>query len=124
MDCPIRGLIVKCQPDRDLYVEWSEVCDDVSFVGTRQEFEGFGVPAHRLDRADKSGSSGLGHREGTYGWKDAGFLLRSSAPSHEMEFRWLPRQNLTAYAELLLGPLTDRQEIEQAVLDLTEALAD
>jgi hypothetical protein len=70
--------IVKPDPDRDEYVEWSSIVESWTFLGTRAEmlahlragrdYVEFGeqAPNVRLDRADKNGTSSfLG--EGAYG---------------------------------------------------------
>ena len=58
--------IVKPRPDRDLYVMWSTVVDNLTGVGTRSEFEADYrhdprmVAAERFDRADTNGTSATG----------------------------------------------------------------
>lgn len=103
--------IVKTSPDKDEYVYWSDVADDVHCVGTREEVTRLmrrmnePVDADRFERADRTGTSSL---SGFYNWDSPGFVCNQ---------RWLPRDRLADYAWLkcesnaaawdLLGPIDD-----------------
>lgn len=103
-------LIVKPEPDRDLYVEWSMVIDApvdsfsrAALVGhlietvrrhIGPEFEPY-TDLHRyvadvVARIDRTGSSSL--RPGMGQWEDTGFVVRNMDPEG-----WLPRDRLTAF---------------------------
>ena len=95
--------ILKCDPDIDMYLEWSTVVDAPTAVGTRAQFETLlSTPRHgwffdkeeeikkRLDRTDIAGTSTLNDGD----WKDKGFIYKGQA--------WIPRKNLLAYAYMLL----------------------
>jgi hypothetical protein len=118
-------LIIKCDRDEDLYVEWSTMVDNAIAVGDRAETlaalvadwdrehpqcvpkPGYG-PEDRLKRADELGSTampewGEGH------WDDKGFIGEQRG--------WLPRTSLLAYARALLA---DDQGAADALLELLD----
>lgn len=88
--------IVKCSPDRDEYVYWSDIVEDVHTVGTRAEVEAYlreigqtdDLPA-RFDRADKTGTSSL---PGFYAWADSGPIAQQRGI--------VPRNRLAEFARL------------------------
>lgn len=100
------SFIVKPDRDRDFYVRWSTVVDDVTACGNRAELTeyltkfcvyGEADPA-RFDRADETGSSAHGEVAGWYGWDDDLFHL-----GQYDEDRAVKRAHLEAYAIALCG---------------------
>lgn len=90
------GLLVKAAPDKDLYVNWSTVCDMPGGLFSRETALAFGFPRSYLDRADATGTSSHGS-DGA--WDDTGFVAEQRG--------WLRRDRLGDYAvEYLHG---DRQ---------------
>lgn len=75
--------------DRDLYVEWSTVVDDVITWGTRSELKDVGIDVERLDRAEKYGSSS---HIGAGQWDSDGLVVAQRG--------WLPRGRLGAYLDV------------------------
>jgi hypothetical protein len=81
-----------------VYVMWSEIVDDITAAGTREEikanrwFKPEDVADERFDRADATGTSDMYPdetlRTGT--WADSGFVCQQM---------WLPRHMLRSYAE-------------------------
>jgi hypothetical protein len=85
------GFILKVTPNRDLYVEWSTIVDDIVRIGIRAEFlEGLATrypdllvdlvhsPEARLARADAHGTSALpfpGVHPLFGGWDDSGLVV-------------------------------------------------
>lgn len=106
---------MKCEPDRDLYVEWTTVCDNATWVGTRAEALTLEqTDEARLDRTDKTGTSTLwevkGHpREGA--WDDPTIIVCNTDRHEDRIYSYtLRRADLTAYAEALLADDTARAE--------------
>jgi hypothetical protein len=111
--------IVKCAPDRDLYLIWSSVVDCAVWVGDRaglhkhlwHEYERQhpesipkpgSSPDDRIARADRSGTSMIDPP--VYGWDDDALLVMEAAPreGHENGYYEIRRDRLAAYAETLL----------------------
>lgn len=86
-DPRLRGLLVKAAPDKDLYVQWSTVCDMPGGVFSRETALDYGFPPSRLDHADEHGSSS---RIGDGAWDDKGFVAEQRG--------WLRRELLGEYA--------------------------
>jgi hypothetical protein len=115
--------IIKPESDRDLYVLWSSVVDNVTGVGTRQEIvefwrEEYGRSSldgldRALARADATGTSDRTFRFG--GWDDDDLTVAEPVEG-EVGFYRLPRRNLAAYALALVEDEVDRE----AVLRLVE----
>lgn len=88
--------VVKVSPDRDFYVEWSTIVDDVIGFGTRVEMIDHlrrnsqigGPPEPRMERADLTGTSINGARLG--GWDHDTFVIN--------QLGLLSRSDLEAYA--------------------------
>lgn len=96
-DPRLRCLIIKPDPDKDLYIGWSNICEMPAGVWSRETALEYGFPRSRLDRADTNGSSDLSHGDGH--WGDSGFIAEQRG--------WLKRERLADYAiEYLHG---DRQ---------------
>ena len=128
-------IVIKPDPDTDLYATWSTVVDAPTWVGTRAELlaelihdppTGRSAPdvtprqaaEARLNRADKTGTSAF-PEFGFGGWDDdTGFVVGNHEGFPGAGSRWLPRGNLTAY----LTALRDGQC--QAAYDLTEHIDD
>lgn len=87
--------IVKPNPDRDLYVEWSTVVENLTGVGTRAQIGG---AEDRMARADETGSSAAGGMKGYRGWDDGQFLV-TNTERRDAHFFWLLRADLEAYAD-------------------------
>lgn len=95
------GHIVKPSRDRDFYVRWSTVVDDVTACGSRAELTEYLAKFHgyiaadpaRFDRADESGSSAVEGSSAWFGWDDDTFVLRQYE-----EDRAVKRADLEAYA--------------------------
>lgn len=98
--------IIKCEPGRDLYMEWSSVVDAPTFIGTRADLAGYltsdeagrdrqmpEAVERRLGRADDKGSSAL-HEAGCF-WDAPGEIY--------MQQGWLPRSRFVALAERYLA---------------------
>ncbi|MFF9624237.1 hypothetical protein [Streptomyces griseosporeus] len=83
----LRGLLVKAAPDKDLYVQWSTVCDMPGGVFSRQTALEYGFPPSRLAHADKYGSSS---HIGDGAWDDKGFVAEQRG--------WLRRELIGDYA--------------------------
>lgn len=109
-DPRLRGLLVKADKERDLYVQWSTVCDMPAGVFSRETALEFGFPRSTIDYADEHGSSS---RIGDGAWDDKGWVADQRG--------WLPRHLIGDYAlECLLGdriaayallePFDDEQE--------------
>lgn len=117
--------LIKCDPNVDLYLEWSTVVDAPVGVGTREQMENrMNTPVRdevfmtkqaiesRLQRTDVTGSSYLDGSMG--GWNDSGLILHNVYPGAV----FLPRRNFLAYAKLLLQDINARPD------GLTEPLED
>lgn len=84
--------ILKTAPQVDLYVEWSTIVDDATWVGTRAEaLRQFDRP--RIDRADQTGTSELQGRLGA--WDDEALIVQQRG--------LLDRDKLSEYASVLLA---------------------
>jgi hypothetical protein len=86
-DPRLRGLLVKAAPDKDLYVQWSTVCDMPGGVFSRETALEYGFPPSRLDHADEHGSSS---RLGDGAWDDKGWVAEQRG--------WLRRDRIGEYA--------------------------
>jgi hypothetical protein len=113
--------VLKADPNRDLYVEWSTIVDDATFIGTREEMlaylqterpgGGIHAPEARLHRADEMGTSCMwkvaGHpRLGA--WEDPRLLVA--------QYGYLRRSDLALYAML-----ADDEQAARALLEPFEA---
>lgn len=87
--------IMKAQPDKDLYVDWSTVVDSPLEWGTAQEMQ---IEASRLERADMTGTTAYA---GSGSWKSEGLIVRELGTSNTTW--WLPRENLAPFLESLGG---------------------
>lgn len=100
--------VIKANPKDDLYVIWSTVVDDVTWIGTRAQVvehltTEFGVRFNAEEhaaRADENGSSVQWSRTGF--WDDEAIWVMGTRPEDSVEHYELPRVNLTAYAHALL----------------------
>jgi hypothetical protein len=127
-------MILKGDPDTDLYCQWSTVVDAPTWVGTRDElvaemlahpdnYSGYpdATPRQiinaRVDRADSTGTSAF-PEYGFGGWDTDGFIVTNHTGVPDGGYRWLERGDLTAY----LGHLRDEQW--QAAYDVTDPLDD
>lgn len=113
--------VLKADQNRDLYVEWSTIVDDATFIGTREEIltylqterpsSGIHAPEARLQRADETGTSCLwrvaGHAP-TGAWGDTQLIVRQ----HGL----LRRADLALYAMLI-----DDEQAARALLEPFEA---
>jgi hypothetical protein len=116
------AFILKVRTDRDLYVQWSTVVDNVVRVGTRAEFlehlaaaepwasdvwstDLLHCPEARLGRADDYGTSAMWPtaEEPFGGWEDDLMVEQRGI---------LPRADLEAYVDALL--LADLRDPEKA----------
>lgn len=89
-------IIVKANPDEDLYVSWSTIVDGPAEWGTRAEMiDEYGHDPERLDRADRTGTSAYDHR--LYGWNDDTFVVMNGGESRGL----LPRTKLAEYLNIL-----------------------
>lgn len=97
-------VVVKAEPDSDLYMVWSTVVDGPTAVGTRAEIAEYlsqfhsdtDDPEERLDRADKTGTSGMWPGAGQ--WSQRGFVCYWDVTGNEeRDARWLPRANLAQW---------------------------
>jgi hypothetical protein len=92
-DPRLRGLLVKAAPDKDLYVQWSTVCDMPGGVFSRETALEYGFPRSKVDHADEHGSSS---RHGDGAWDDKGWVAEQRG--------WLRRDLIGEYAvEYLTG---------------------
>lgn len=112
------SFIVKPTRDRDFYVRWSTVVDDVTACGSRAElleyltkFKPYGEadPA-RFDRADETGTSAVPD-VGWFGWDDDVFWL-----GQYEENRAVKRADLEAYAVALCSDGEQDAAIEHTYL--------
>jgi len=95
-DPRLRGLLVKTAPDKDLYVQWSTVCDMPGGVFSRETALEYGFPRSKVDHADEHGSSS---RLGDGAWDDKGWVAEQRG--------WLRRDRIGEYAvEYLHGDRT------------------
>jgi hypothetical protein len=109
-DPRLRGLLVKAAPDKDLYVQWSTVCDMPGGVFSRETALEYGFPRSKVDHADEHGSSS---RLGDGAWDDKGWvaeqrgwLRRDLIGEYAVEY--LHGDRIAAYA--LLEPFDDEPE--------------
>jgi hypothetical protein len=98
--------LMKCEPDRDLYVEWSTVVDNLTWVGSRAEALRLGqTDEERVARTDRTGTSTLWRVEGypqEGSWDDPTILVCNTERRDEGVYSyWLNRSDLTAFAEAL-----------------------
>lgn len=98
--------IVKANPDRDLYGEWSTVVDNVVSIGTAADY-----PADRVARADANGTSALGRVAGWFSWDDDEFLV--AVQGDRCGMFTLKRTDLEAYLDAYLR---DDEEAAMALL--------
>lgn len=98
--------LMKCDLNRDLYVEWSSVVDNLTWVGTRAEALRLDqTDEERVARTDRTGASTLwkvvGYPvEGT--WEDATIHVCNTERREEGVYSYcLNRSDLTAYAEAM-----------------------
>lgn len=104
--------IVKPERERDFYVLWSTVVDNVVGVGDAPALLAAGDAPERLARANQSGTSML---HGDYGWDDKTFLVTNMP---EVGFFRLQRSDLTVFALLMVE---DRQDEAMRFLTRIEA---
>lgn len=90
--------IIKVSHDEDLYMKFSTIVDDITVIGTREEFLQEGVTEQEMQRADELGSSSYRNR-GT--WEAEGLEVRSPE-TRELGFYLLPREKFAEYAHLML----------------------
>lgn len=102
-DPRLRGLLVKAAPDKDLYVQWSTVCDMPGGVFSRETALEYGFPRSKVDHADKHGSSS---RIGDGAWDDKGWVAEQRG--------WLRRDRIGDYA---IEYLTGDREAAYALLE-------
>lgn len=86
-DPRLRGLLVKADKERDLYVHWSTVCDMPGGVFSRETALEYGFPRSKIDHADTHGSSS---RLGDGAWDDKGWVAEQRG--------WLRRDRIGDYA--------------------------
>lgn len=86
-DPRLRGLLVKAAPDKDLYVQWSTVCDMPGGIFSRETALEYGFPRSKVDHADEHGSSS---RLGDGAWDDKGWVAEQRG--------WLKRDRIGDYA--------------------------
>jgi len=86
-DPRLRGLLVKADKERDLYVQWSTVCDMPGGVFSRETALEYGFPRSKVDHADEHGSSS---RLGDGAWDDKGWVAEQRG--------WLRRDRIGDYA--------------------------
>ena len=117
--------IIKCAPDEDLYIEWSSIVEAPTAVGTRAEMlEYLPTGAHencptcrcnpgaeRLERADRTGTSGL---DG-WGcdWTSGGLIYQQRGYLPRARFAEFARRFLAddeASMVALLDPFDDEPE--------------
>ena len=90
-DPRLRGLLVKADKDRDLYVQWSTVADGPKGVFSRVTALAYGFPRSKVDYADAHGSSS---HYGDGAWDDKGWVADQRG--------WLPRHLIGDYATAYL----------------------
>jgi hypothetical protein len=113
--------VLKADPTRDLYVEWSTIVDDATFVGTRDEMltylrserpsGGIHAPEARLHRAGETGTSCM--------WKVAGYPRLGAWDDPRLlvaQYGYLRRSDLALYAMLV-----DNEQAARALLEPFEA---
>jgi hypothetical protein len=101
------SFILKVTPDRDLYVKWSTIVENMTRSGTRAEFlehlaavqpDLLDDPGHcpeaRLARADAYGTSALTHPPDG-GWDDKSLIVDQRGI--------LPRADLEAYVDAIVA---------------------
>lgn len=86
-DPRLRGVLVKADKDRDLYVQWSTACDMPGGVFSRETALEYGFPRSKVDHADEHGSSS---RIGDGAWDDKGWVAEQRG--------WLKRDRIGDYA--------------------------
>lgn len=114
------SFIVKPNPDRDFYVRWSEVVDEVTACGSRAELTEYltkfkpywEADPERFDRADKTGTSSAAPAE--YGWEHNKFFL-----GQYEEYRFVRREDLEAYADAICSDNED-EALQYTYIDTEE----
>jgi len=112
-DPRLRGLLVKADKERDLYVQWSTACDMPGGVFSRETALEYGFPRSKVDWADKHGSSSH-HGDGAWddkGWvaEQRGWLRRHLIGDYAIKYLHGDRQ--AAYA--LLEPFDGETEVRR-----------
>jgi hypothetical protein len=107
--------LMKCEPDRDLYVEWSSVVDNLTWVGTRAEALHLEqTDEARLARTDLTGTSTLWKVEGhpvEGAWDDPTIHVMNTDRREDRIYSYtLRRSDLAAYAEAYQADDTARAE--------------
>jgi hypothetical protein len=101
------SFILKASPDADIYLEWSTIVDDATWVGGRAEAQ-TRYPADRIVRADDTGTS---EKSACFGaWDDESLIVQQQG--------LLPRDRLLDYARTL------QAHDEEAGLALLEPFGD
>lgn len=104
---PPRGIVLRAAPDHDLYVVWGNVVDAPVLIGTREEMLDAGVPAARLLRADRWGTSAayVSESDGSitreYGFADDVLVVREISADSCSGF--LERTRLFDFLTLMLA---------------------
>lgn len=95
--------VVKPERERDFYVLWSTVVDNVVGVGDAATVLGFeGDPGGRLSRANEYGTSALDAK--SYGWDYGKFIVCNMGRPGAF---WLQRKDLIVFALLLVEDRAD-----------------
>ncbi|MFB7858723.1 hypothetical protein [Rhodococcus qingshengii] len=106
--------IIKVSKNRDLYMKWSSVVDNCTFIGTRQELldNGEATPED-IDLADRTGTSARTLSEG--GWESRGMLVMETETREHTEGLRLKREDFEEYTELMLK--NRRKEAEDILIN-------
>lgn len=105
------NIIVKPNKDKDMYVEWSSICDCPNEWGSKEEMLRRGHDEMRLERADEDGTSSYG---GEGNWDDWGFIVHNMGTGGFWE---LKRENMYDFLTALTRPDNGVKEVQQEILE-------
>lgn len=103
--------IIKVSKNRDLYMKWSSVVDNCTFIGTRQELlKEREATMDAIDRADRTGTSD--RIFSSDGWDGQGNLVMETSVRNHEDGLFLRREDFEKYADLLLqGNVADAEDL-------------
>lgn len=119
--------VIKCNPDEDLYVYWSEITESPYCWGDRETIKEYLIRnshyymdddvlkdvEERIARADENGTSAFAYKE-AYGWEDDGILIfmqKGFLRRHQLkDFIYSYNFETGDFDESMLEPFEDDEE--------------